>query len=135
MHLADPALAAAALGAGPELLHADLRTTGLLFESAVFHDVAVLTSALGAEVRHFRDSNGREIDLVVTLPDGRWGAIEVKLGGSQAAAGTRSLGAAIADIDTTTAGEPTFRVVVTGTGPAYITDDGTVIAPLHTLRP
>ena len=80
LHLVDPALAAAALGAAPAPLLRDLTTVGTLFESAVTHDLMVFASVLGGEVRHYRDSNGKEIDAVITLPDGRWGAVEIKLG-------------------------------------------------------
>lgn len=54
----------------------------MLFESAVIHDLMVFASAVGGEVRHYRDSNGKEIDAIITLADGRWGAVEVKLGGA-----------------------------------------------------
>lgn len=132
-HLVDPALAAAALGAGAQHLRADLNTLGTLFESAVVHDLTVLT--LGGEVSHYRDSNGKEIDAILTLPDGRWGAVEVKLGGQQVSMGAQSLQAVIAQVDTASIGEPTFRLVVTGTGPILVTDDGTVTAPLTALGP
>lgn len=134
-HLVDAALAAAALGAGPNQLRADLATLGVLFESAVIHDLAVFTSALSGEVRHYRDSNGKEIDAVITLPDGRWGAVEVKLGGAQMRAGLESLRNAINQIDTDVVGSPAFRLVVTGTGPTLTADDGTVVAPLAALEP
>ena len=132
-HLVDPALAAAALGAGARHLRGDLNTLGTLFESAVVHDLTVLT--LGGEVSHYRDSNGKEIDAILTLPDGRWGAVEVKLGGQQVSMGAQSLQAVIAQVDTAAIGEPTFRLVVTGTGPILVTDDGTVTAPLTALGP
>jgi uncharacterized protein len=132
-HLVDPALAAAALGAGAQQLRGDLNTLGTLFESAVVHDLTVLT--LGGEVSHYRDSNGKEIDAILTLPDGRWGAVEVKLGGQQVSIGVQSLQAVIAQVDTASIGEPTFRLVVTGTGPILVTDDGTVTAPLTALGP
>jgi predicted AAA+ superfamily ATPase len=132
-HLVDPALAAAALGAGAQQLRGDLNTLGTLFESAVVHDLTVLT--LGGEVSHYRDSNGKEIDAILTLPDGRWGAVEVKLGGQQVSTGAQSLQAVIAQVDTASIGEPTFRLVVTGTGPILVTDDGTVTAPLTALGP
>ncbi len=134
-HLVDPALAAAALGAGAPQLQGDLQTLGVLFESAVVHDLTVFASAIDGEVRHFRDSNGKEIDAIITLPDGRWGAVEIKLGGQQVTAGAASLNAAIAHIDTTSTGEPAFRLVVTGTGPTLVTDDGTITAPLKALAP
>jgi predicted AAA+ superfamily ATPase len=134
-HLVDAALAAAALGAGPAQLRSDLATLGVLFESAVAHDLAVLASPLDGEVRHYRDSNGKEIDAVVHLPDGRWGAVEAKLGGLQAAAGASSLAEAVAQIDTGAVGEPAFRLVVTGTGATVTLDDGTVTCPLTALAP
>ena len=134
-HLADPALAAAALGATPISLGRDLNTAGLLFESAVVHDLRVLGASLGAEVRHFRDSNGHEIDAILCLPDGRWAAVEVKLSGLQVAAGAASLAKAVDQIDQAVAGGPAFRLVVTGTGPTLTLDDGTVTCPLVALGP
>lgn len=135
LHLVDAALAAAALGAGPRQLHRDLDTLGTLFESSVIHDLMALTSSLNGEVRHYRDSNGKEIDAIITLPDGRWGAVEVKLGGAQMLVGVESLRRAIDQIDTDAVGEPAFRLVVTGTGPILTADDGTVISPLSALAP
>ncbi|UUZ60903.1 DUF4143 domain-containing protein [Nocardioides sp. B-3] len=68
LHLVDPALAAAALGAGPQQLRGDLKTLGTLFESAVVHDLTVLASPIDGEVSHYRDSNNKEIDAIITLP-------------------------------------------------------------------
>jgi predicted AAA+ superfamily ATPase len=135
LHLVDASLAAAALGAGPTQLRSDLPTLGVLFESAVIHDLMVLASGVDGEVRHYRDSNGKEIDAIITLPDGRWGAVEVKLGGPQMLAGVESLRDAIEQIDTDAVGEPAFRLVVTGTGPILTADDDTVISPLSALAP
>lgn len=135
LHLADPALAAAVLGPGARQLATDLQTLGALFESAVVHDLTVCTAAMGGEVRHYRDSNGKEIDAILMLPDGRWGAVEVKLGGLQAQAGIAALGRVLEQIDTDAVGEPAFRLAVTGTGPSLTADEGTVVAPLCALRP
>jgi predicted AAA+ superfamily ATPase len=135
LHLVDAALAAAALGAGVRRLENDLETLGILFESAVTHDLTVLASAIGGQVAHYRDSNGREIDAIITLPDGRWAAVEAKLGGGQLLPGIESLKAAITQIDTGAVGEPAFRLVVTGTGPILTADDGTVTCPLTALAP
>ncbi len=79
-------------------MFSDLETVGVLFESAVVHDLMVLAPAIDGEVRHYRDSNGREIDAIITLPDGRSGA--VKLGGAHTLAGTQSLRTSIDQIDT-----------------------------------
>lgn len=135
LHLVDPALAAAVLGADAARLTRELSTLGQLFESAVVHDLAVLATPLGGEVRHFRDSNGNEIDAVLTLGDGRWAAVEIKLGGLQIEAGATSLRKAITQIDASSAGAPAFRLIVTGTGPALTLADGTVTCPLTALGP
>ena len=121
---------------GKNLIHQqDLNTLGILFESAVVHDLTVLSAPLDGHVSHYRDSNNKEIDAIITLPDGRWGAVEVKLGGRQFKAGADSLNAVISQIDTQHMGEPVFRLVVTGTGPTLITDDGPITAPLAALAP
>ncbi len=135
LHLVDAALAAAALGAGAHQLHRDLNTLGILFESAVVHDLQVLASQIDGEVSHYRDSNGKEIDAIITLPDGRWGAVEIKLGGQQFPTGAAALQAAIGQVDTAAISEPAFRLVVTGTGPVLVTDDRTITAPLAALAP
>ena len=79
-HLADPCLAVAALRASPKALLADWDYTGLLFENMVLRDMRVYLDAIGGTTYHYRDSNGLEVDIIVELDDGRWGAIEVKLG-------------------------------------------------------
>ncbi|MDR2348440.1 MAG: DUF4143 domain-containing protein, partial [Bifidobacteriaceae bacterium] len=135
LHLADPALAAAVLGASAERLARQPEFLGQLFESAATHDLMVFAQQLDGEVRHYRDSNGHEIDAIVSLPDGAWGAVEVKLGGPQVQAAARSLAAAVGQIDLAAVGEPAFRLVVTGTGPTLRLEDGTVTCPLTALRP
>lgn len=130
-HLADPALAAAALRADQHALFEDLLTTGVLFESAAVHDLSVLVEPLGGRVYHYRDSNGHEIDAVVELPDGRWGAIEIKLGERQVPQGAATLAKAVAQIDS----EPAFRLVLTALGGTYCLDDGTVTCSLAALCP
>jgi predicted AAA+ superfamily ATPase len=135
LHLTEPALAAAVLGADQDALTRDLATLGLVFESAAVHDLTTLASPLGGEVSHYRDSNGHEIGAVIVLPDGRWAAAEVKLGGLQAAAGARSLARAVGQIDTARTGEPSFRLVLTGTGSTLVMSDGTLTCPLSALAP
>lgn len=49
--------------------------------------------------------------------------------------GMESITKALAQIDTAAAGEPAFRLVVTGTEPTLTTDDGTVVVTLAVLAP
>ncbi|HUF99336.1 MAG TPA: DUF4143 domain-containing protein [Ilumatobacter sp.] len=80
-HFVDPSLAAAALGASAAALLVDLKTFGLLFESLAVRDLRVHADTLGGVVTHYRDEGGLEVDAIVELPDGRWSAFEVKMGG------------------------------------------------------
>ena len=83
-HLADPSLAVAALRAAPARLLRDLHFLGLLFESMVVRDLRVYAQATDAEVFHYREKGGLEVDAVVQANDGRWAAFEVRLGGGRA---------------------------------------------------
>lgn len=135
-HLTDPALAAAALGAGRKALMDDLRTFGFLFESMCERDLQVYASASGGRLFHYRDGKGREIDAVVEMPDGRWGAFEVKLGPEQidrAAEGLLSLDGMIRDDPG--GRPPEFLCVISGTEPAaYTREDGVHVVPIWTMR-
>ena len=112
--------------------HHDLETLGFLFESAAVHDLLIYAEALGTHVHHYRDSNGREIDAVLTMPNRHWAAIEMKLGGGQAQRGAESLACAVDQID---AAPPAFKAVITGTGFTATLPDGTITFPLYALRP
>jgi predicted AAA+ superfamily ATPase len=83
-HYADPSLAAAALRISPDALLADLNAMGLFFESLVIRDLRVYAEASDAKVFHYRDSSNLEIDAVIERFDGRWIAVEIKLGGEAA---------------------------------------------------
>jgi len=133
--LADPSLAAAALGVTGERLVADLETLGLLFESLVVRDLRVYAQALGGQVFHYRDSNGHEIDAVIEYSDGTWGACEIKLGIGAADRAANSLCAAVDQIDTRVCGQPAFLAVITGTGIAMRRSDGVYVVPVGVLRP
>lgn len=67
----------------PDDLINDLSTFGLFFETLCVRDLRVYADALGGSVYHFRDKNGLECDAVVHLRNGKYGLIEVKLGGDK----------------------------------------------------
>jgi predicted AAA+ superfamily ATPase len=134
-HFADPSLAIAALGASTERLLADLNTLGLLFESLVIRDLRVYTQPLDGDVLHYRDSSGQEADAIIQLRDGRWAAIEIKLGASAVDAAAASLHRLIAKTDLTKTGKPSALIVITGGKYAYTRPDGIHVVPLGTLQP
>ena len=47
-------------------------------------DLRILAQPLDGNAYHFRDATGLETDAIVELPEGRWTAVEVKLGGAEA---------------------------------------------------
>ncbi len=135
-YFADPALAVAALGASPAALGRDLRTMGLLFESMVVRDLRVYAQSLEARVCYYGDDTNLEADAVVEGLDGRWAAVEVKLGGGSAVShAMESLRAVRSRIDTARRGEPARLIVITAFGPGYQTDDGIAVVPLTALKP
>lgn len=119
LHLADPGLAAAALGASAHTFEKDPEAMGFLFESAVFHSLKVYTRALGGAVLGYRDSNQLEVDQILELADGRWAAIEVKLGGRHTYQALNSLRRFVETIDTRHVGLPEFCAVISGTDFGY----------------
>lgn len=135
-HLADPSLAAAALGANAGRLMGDLNTLGFLFESLCERDLAIYAQANGGRLYHYRDATGREIDAVVELADGRWGAFEVKLGANQIEAAAESLLSIKSFMENDPhAKAPDVLVVVCGlTSFAYTRPDGVMVVPPTALR-
>ena len=80
-HFVDPSLAVAALRSGPDRLRSDLESFGLLFESLAVRDLRVHAQAHDAEVYHYRDNTGLEVDAIVETAAGAWMGVEIKLGG------------------------------------------------------
>ena len=136
-YFTDPSIATAALGLGPANLMDDLKTFGLLFETLVARDLRTYAAANDGKVSHYRDKSGLECDAVMHLRDGRYGLIEVKLGGEALIADGRSkLNRLAGEIDTKQMKEPTFKMIIVAEGEfAYEEPDGTLICPIGCLRP
>lgn len=134
-HFVDPSLAVAALAAGPGRLLDDLHLLGLLFESMVIRDLRVLAQPLDGQVLHYRDNYGVEVDAIVQLADGRWGAVEVKLGEGMIETAVQSLQRFADQVDPDRSGTPTFLAVICGTGFGYLRPDGISVIPAGALAP
>ncbi|WP_303741164.1 ATP-binding protein [uncultured Duncaniella sp.] len=134
-YFVDPSIATAAMGLGPGDLMNDLKAFGLLFETLCVRDLRVYSQPLGGEVYHYRDKNGLECDAVVHLPNGKYGLIEIKLGGEALVeAGAESLKALSSKINVERMKEPSFLVVLTAAGSfAYRRKDGVLVVPITTL--
>lgn len=136
-HFVDTSIACMALSIGPEDLKRDLSTFGLFFEDFAVRDLSIYTSCLGGEVRHYRDNAGLECDAIIHLKDGRWGAVEIKLGGDELVeAGAYSLKKLQTKImEKGNENAPSFLMVLTAIGPAYRRKDGVYVVPINMLRP
>lgn len=136
-YFVDPSIAAASLGIGPKDLMSDLRTFGFIFENLCARDLRVYADALNGNVYHYRDSLGLECDTVIHLRNGKYGLIEIKLGGDKLIEeGVANLLKLRNKIDTTKMNEPSFMMVITAVGKfAYQRKDGVYVAPVSCLKP
>ena len=131
----DPSIAAAALKIKPSALMDDLKTFGFLFESLVTRDLRVYSQHLDGEILHYRDKSDLEVDLIIRLSDGRWGAVEVKLGMGQVEEAAHNLLALKSKIDESKVQKPAFLMVITGTGTYAIKrSDDILVVPISCLK-
>ena len=134
-HLTDVSLAIASLNLNHEMLRNDLNTFGLLFESLCEHDLQIYVEHNGGHLFHYRDGRGREIDAIVEMSDGRWGAFEIKLGAGQIDSAAENL----LKLDRFFREEgcpPSILCIVCGmTTYAYRRPDGVYVVPITSLAP
>jgi predicted AAA+ superfamily ATPase len=133
-HFTDPSIAAAVLRAAPDSLLQDFNTFGLLFESMCIRDLRVYAEAMDGEVFHYRDKSGLEADAIVHLKDGRWGAIEVKMGAKETETAAENLKTLRNKVNLDKMKEPSFLMVLTAAELGYRRDDGVYIVPVGCLR-
>ena len=135
-HFVDPSVPAAILGASSAGLASDLSTLGFLFEGLCVRDLLVYAEAMDAQLRYYRDQASLEADVIIEAADGRWAAVEVKLGHSKVEEGATSLKAVAAKVEAAGGRPPAFLAVVEGLGGyAYQRDDGVLVLPICTLAP
>lgn len=136
-NFSDPSLAAAALLASEKDLRKDHKTFGLIFESMALRDLRVYAESLGGRLYYYRDKAGRESDAVIHLADGRWGAIEIKLGTDEISIneGLLSLKKFASNIDADVMHQPSFLMILTAaTNYAYRAEEGIFVVPIGCLR-
>lgn len=133
-HFVDPSIATAVMRLTPSRLLEDFSYFGFLFESLCTRDLRVYAEAIDGQVFHYRDASGLESDTVVCLNDGRWAAIEVKLGAKEIEEAAGHLLELQAKVNTDKMKEPSFLMILTGTEFAYRRDDGILIVPIGCLK-
>lgn len=136
-YFTDPSIAVAALGLGPDDLINDLRTFGFLFEALCIRDLRVYAESIRGTVYHYRDKNGLECDAVIHLRNGKYGLVEIKIGGHDLIEeGAATLTELSRKIDTTKMLPPSFLMVLTGVGDyAYRRpQDNVLVVPVGCLK-
>ena len=132
-HFVDPSIATAVMRINPAGVLQDFEYFGFLFEALCVRDVRVYAQNNDGDVFHYRDKSVLEADMIVQLRDGRWGAIEVKLGNTQIEQAAENLLKLKAKVNTDKMRTPSFLMVLTGGQFAYPRKDGVLIVPIGCL--
>ena len=132
-HFTDPSLGCAALNITPEKLMNDLNTFGLYFEALCERDLRIYAQNIGAKLYHYRDNvSGLEVDSIIELSDGEYGAIEIKLGSNmeEEAADNLKKFYNLAEV------KPKFMCIICGLYNAVVKrKDGIYVLPITALKP
>jgi predicted AAA+ superfamily ATPase len=130
----DPSIATAVLRTNAKGILRDFATFGFLFESLCTRDLRVYTQAIDGVVFHYRDKSELESDLILKLHDGRWAAVEVKLGNKQIEDAADNLLKLSEKVDKEKMNNPSFLMVLTGGQVAYRRPDGVLVVPIGCLK-
>ena len=134
-HFCDVSLAVAALEVSAEQLMNDLNTFGFLFEALCEHDLKIYAEYHGGQLFHYRDDRDNEIDAIIEMPDGRWGAFEIKLGANQIDEAAKNL-LKFRKVIENEGSAPNILCVICGmSNMAYMREDGVLVVPITALKP
>lgn len=134
IELVDPSIVIASLGLKKEDLINDLNFTGFIFENMCYRDLKIYADSLGAELFYYRDNKDFEIDFILRCEDGKWGAVEVKLGAKQVEEAATNLKKFKEKVDIEKSGEPSFLLVLSGAGLSYVREDGVYVVSIGNLK-
>lgn len=131
-HFVDTSLACALLNITPNKLMKDLNTFDFYFESLCERDLRIYIESLGGNLYHYRDNNtGIEVDTIVELSDGEYGAIEIKLGSNEEEDAVKTLKKFYESAEI----KPKFMAVFYGLCNAIIKrPDGIYVLPITSLK-
>lgn len=134
-YFVDPSIGPAALGIGTADLINDLNALGLHYEALVIRDLRIYAQPLDARVDSWRDSEGHEVDAIVSVGPNKWGAFEIKLSPDTVDDAAAALLRFKASVDTSRNGEPACLGVITSTGAGGLRPDGVHVIPIGCLGP
>ena len=135
-HFVDTSIACQALGIYPNDLINDFNSFGLFFEDFAIRDLRIYAELMNGTIRHYRDNAGLECDAIIHLTNGRWAAIEIKLGGNDLIEyGAKKLKLLKNKIkEKSDLNEPEFMMILTAFGNLYTRSDGIIVVPINCLK-
>ena len=134
LEFVDPSIVTATLNLKRDDLVNDLRFMGFIFENMCMRDLKIYADAIDAGLSYYRDKNDFEVDCILETANGKWGAIEIKLGAGEIPSAVNNLTKFRDKVDTDTYGEPAFLMVLTGADYSYKRDDGIYVVSIGTLK-
>ena len=134
LELVDTSIATACLGLTKEDLIRDLNYFGFLFENLCIRDLRIYSQKLGGEIFYYRDKNDFEVDVILKLQNGQWGAFEIKLGSGYIEDAACNLLKFKEKVDVDKHGEPSFLMVLSGSNYSYKREDGVYVVSIGSLR-
>ena len=134
-HFIDTSIALASMGLNPNSLLNDLNSFGLYFEDFAIRDLSIYADNLGASIKHYRDSSGLEVDLIIELDNGDYCAIEIKIASDKNIQdGKKSLNKFDNFLKQNNKKRPLFKMIVTSHGACY-KDNDIYVVPINCLKP
>lgn len=134
LEFVDPSIVTATLNLKRDDLVNDLRFMGFIFENMCMRDLKIYADAIDARLSYYRDKNDFEVDCILETANGKWGAIEIKLGAGEIPSAVNNLTKFRDKVDTDKYGEPAFLMVLTGADYSYKRDDGICVVSIGTLK-
>ena len=131
-HFVDPSLVCGVLGLTSESLLNDINFLGFLFEALCERDLRIYIESYNGHLYHFRDNTtGLEIDSIVEMPNGDYGAIEIKLGTDKIEEAATNL----LKFNEIVEKKPKFLCIISGLNDAVIRrPDGIYVIPITALK-
>ena len=131
-HFTDPSLVCGILGLTSKSLINDVNFLGFLFEALCERDLRIYIESYNGNLYHFRDNTtGLEVDSIVEMPDGEYGAIEIKLGTDKIEEAAKNL----LKFNEVVKKKPKFLCIISGLNEAIVKrPDGIYVIPITALK-
>jgi len=132
--LVDTSLVCSSLRLTSAKILTDFNYFGFLFEALALRDLRIYIDSIDGNIFNYREEKGYEIDAILELNDGRWGAVEIKLGEEKVDEAATNLLQLKNKINTDIKGKPSFLMVLYGGQNSYQRSDGVLVVSIANLK-